>query len=165
MDRLTIRPAAEGDAQTILAVHRAAVLQTAASAYGPDILDAWAAGSDPDSVRKMGRIIASQAELALVVEEAEVVVGFGSIVPALEELRAIYVHPHHGRRGIGARILEALQQLARGHQMQVLRMDASLNAEGFYRRHGFVAIGHGEHALRNNARMACIKMEKTLLPG
>ena len=165
MGNLNIRPAAESDAPRILAVHRVAVLRTAVSAYGLDILNAWAAGSDPDSVREMGRIIASQAELVMVADAGGVVVGFGSIVPALEELRAIYVHPNFGRRGIGGRILGALQQLARHHQMRILRMDASINAEDFYLKHGFDSIGRGEHVLQNGARMACIRMQKALVPG
>lgn len=164
MGNLTIRPAAESDARRILAVHRAAVLRTAVSAYSLDIRNAWAAGSDLDSVRKMGRIIASQVELVMVADETGVVVGFGSIVPTLEELRAIYVHPSFARRGIGGRILGALQQLAGHHQMRILRMDASLNAEGFYLKHGFDSVGHGEHALQNGARMAFIRMQKALVP-
>jgi putative acetyltransferase len=162
-DRI-IRPAAVSDAQRILAVHRAAVLQTAGSAYGLDILNAWAASSDPDSVRKMGCIIASQAELVMVAEEDGVVAGFGSIVLALEELRAVYVHPNFSRCGIGGRILGSLQQLASHHQMSILKMDASLNAEAFYLKHGFDSVGRGEHVLQDGTRMACIRMQKTLVP-
>ena len=41
-------------------------------------------------------------------------------------------------------------------------MDASLNAEAFYRSHGFTVERSGEHQLSGGLRMACIRMRKQL---
>ncbi len=41
-------------------------------------------------------------------------------------------------------------------------MDASLNAEAFYRRHGYETLGPAEHVLDSGVRMACIRMCKAL---
>src|SRR5208283_3950217 len=92
------------------------------------------------------------------------IVGFGSIVPQTSELRAIYVHPDFGRRGVGSQILWALEHLARRHGLTELAMDASLNAEDFYLIHGFAVVERGEHTLSGGARMRCVKMRKALLP-
>ena len=43
-------------------------------------------------------------------------------------------------------------------------MDASLNAEAFYLRHGFAVVERGEHTLTTGARMRCVKMQKAVLP-
>lgn len=162
---LAIRPAIVDDAQRILEAHNAAVHRTAAGEYASDILAAWAAPLDAGNVQRMARIIASQSELLLVAEIDERVVGFGSIIPKNSELRAVYVHPDFGRKGIGNRILSALEDLARQYALAELTMDASLNAEEFYRAHGYVVVDRGDHPLRTGARMRCVKMRKALTPA
>lgn len=161
---VVVRRARASDVLSIVKTHRAAVLQTAAAAYPPDILTAWAASTDPDNVRRMTQVILSQSELALVAEVDGMVAGFGSIVPENAELRAVYVRPDFGRRGIGGQILAALEDLARRSGLTELAMDASLNAEDFYAKRGFVLVAYGEHLLRSGARMRCVKMRKALTP-
>jgi putative acetyltransferase len=41
----------------------------------------------------------------IVAKQNNLIVGFGSIASKDNQLRALYVHPSFGRRGIGARIL------------------------------------------------------------
>jgi hypothetical protein len=43
-----------------------------------------------------------------------------------------------------------------------LHMDASINAEAFYRRAGYDVIARGTHRLRTGHEMACIRMSKRL---
>ncbi|MEW6436313.1 MAG: GNAT family N-acetyltransferase [Pseudomonadota bacterium] len=162
---LEIRFATTLDANGILEAHRAAVLKTAADAYSPDILKSWAASLDRANVERMKRVIASQSELLLVADSGGTIAGFGSIVPKNEELRAVYVHPSFGGRGLGSRILIALFDLARQHHLRQLVMDASTNAEAFYLRHGFSSIERTEHTLQSGVRMACVKMRKLLVSG
>ncbi len=90
------------------------------------------------------------------------IVGFGELAPQENELRAVYVHPDHGRKGIGGQLMQALDQAARDLGMPELKMDASINAEAFYTRHGFEVVERGEHTLRNGLKMACVKMRKSL---
>jgi putative acetyltransferase len=160
-----IRPATPADAKGILEALRAAVLETAASAYAPDVLTAWAPNVTPDAVQRMAETIGGEAELVVVAESGKMIAGFGSIVPADAELRAIYVHPAFGRRGVGARLLEAVEHLAMRYQLRELVMDASLNAEHFYAKHGFDVVGRGEHVLSTGARMPSVKMRKPLEPA
>jgi len=164
MTRLSVRPAIVDDAQGILEAHSAAVHRTASRHYASDILTAWAAALDVDNVRRMAGIIASRSELIVVAEVDAKIVGFGSIVPKNNELRAIYVHSDFGREGVGGRILSALEDLARRHGLTELAMDASLNAEDFYLNHGFAVIERGEHTLSAGARMRCVRMRKALMP-
>lgn len=88
--------------------------------------------------------------------------GFGSIVPESEELRAVYVHARAGRCGVGSAILEQLELLAVSHGCAQLQMDASVNAEAFYRRNGYIVVERGIHRLSSGHDMACVKMRKTL---
>ena len=95
-------------------------------------------------------------------EDASGVIGCGSIVPLLQELRAVYVHPGAGRRGVGSAILRCLAQLALDRGVLQLQMDASINAEAFYRRAGYKILERGVHRLRSGREMACLKMKKSL---
>jgi GNAT superfamily N-acetyltransferase len=70
--------------------------------------------------------------------------------------------PSHGRRGVGTRILRRLERLAREVGAAELHLDASVNAERFYRAHGYAAEGRDEHELWTGRRMACVRMRKHL---
>ena len=96
----TIRGAVDADAQAVIWVHRAAVRRTAAAFYTPTIVDAWAAKDNSETLRRTREEIADEAMVVIVAEENAKVVAFGMIVPGDEELRAVYVHPDAGRRGL-----------------------------------------------------------------
>jgi putative acetyltransferase len=160
--KVLIRGATPDDARGILEAHRAAVFGTARVAYPAEIVEAWAAVIDPDSVRQLADRIATGAELAVVADAAGEISGFGSIAPETSELLALYVRPDFGGRGIGRQLLAGLEELARRHHIRKLSLDASLNAESFYMRCGYAVIGKGEHVLRTGVKMACIKMSKAL---
>jgi putative acetyltransferase len=165
MDTMSIRPATADDARGILEAHRAAVLGSGRIAYPADILEAWAAVIDPVSVQQLADRIATRAELVVVADAGGAIAGFGSIDPQTSELLAVYVIPHFGRRGIGAQIVASLEELAQRSQLGHLSLDASLNSETFYIKHGYTSLERGGHRLRSGARMACVRMRKVLNPG
>jgi putative acetyltransferase len=66
------------------------------------------------------------------------------------------------RKGVGSALVRAIEGLAREHGLSHLQLDASVNAEPFYRALGFIAISRSEHIRRSGRRMACIKMTKPL---
>jgi putative acetyltransferase len=67
----------------------------------------------------------------LVAESNSRIAGFGMIVPADEELRAVYVDPAFGRQGVGTAILHRLEQTARERSVDRLNLSSSINAEAF----------------------------------
>ena len=152
------------DAEAMLIVHRAAIRGTAFAFYEPDIIEAWAPlPLRPDHIDALAHRIENGEEEAIVARDpGGAVIGFGSFVPSGRELRAVYVAPDHGRLGIGGALLRALELRARKYGVTEFVLDASLNAEAFYRRHGYVTIRSGEHLLRGGRRMACIRMRKSL---
>lgn len=154
------------DAEAILGVHRAAIRGTAAAFYPPAIVEAWAPlPIKPEHIDALALRIENGVEEAIVARlKGTGLVAFGSFVPGRRELRAVYVKPDFGRTGIGAALLKALEQRARKYGLSELVMDASLNAEAFYRRHGFTVERSGEHQLSGGHRMACIRMRKNIGP-
>jgi hypothetical protein len=128
-----IRPATAADAVAIIDVHFAAVHETAAAFYAREVLDRWSALPGEARYQRIRDAIAKGEELFLVAEEASGIVGFGSIMPSLQELHAVYVHPQAG------------QGLARGF---------SVNSSGWRRARG-VATPNGCVCERGGVLPAC----------
>lgn len=164
MTLFDIRFASPGDAAAILEVHRAAVRGSAAGFYSCEVIEEWAPLSvPPERVEAFQRTIAGGEEVVVVaVDSSNHILGFGSIVPSNDELRAVYVRSEHGRKGVGSAILRRLESLAREAGLTQLRMDASINAEAFYKANGFVVEDRGEHIMSSGGRMACVRMRKAL---
>jgi putative acetyltransferase len=161
-DQVRIEPAEEQDIAAIMEIHYAAVHQTAQSFYPEEVINGWSPPKDNDRINRIKRAIENPDEWLIVAKQNNLIVGFGSIAPKDNQLRALYVHPSFGRRGIGARILTALEHEARSLGLSYLQMDASINAESFYRKHGFEIIEYATHQLASGQEMACVKMQKTL---
>jgi putative acetyltransferase len=157
-----IRPATTADAEAIIDLHFAAVHETAATFYPREVLDTWSRQPDEARYQRIRDAVTKGEELFLVAQDASGVVGFGSIVPSAQELRAVYVHPKAGRRGVGARILAELERLAIDCDVSQLQMAASINAEAFYRRAGYEIVERGVHRLGGGVEMACVRMKKHL---
>jgi putative acetyltransferase len=160
--QIFIRRATAGDTQGIVQVHFAAVHQTASVSYPSDVLFAWSAKPDEKRWERVRLGITFGEEIFEVAEIDRVVRGFGVIVPANRELRALYVEPAFGRRGIATAILARLEDLAVASGLKQLHLNASLNAEAFYRKHGYAAIERGVHRLSAGINMDCVRMIKEM---
>jgi putative acetyltransferase len=158
-----VRRAVPADAEAMLRAHHAAVHRTAKAWYSPEILEAWGAKLE-DSYDQLQAEIADAGRIVLVAEADAHVAGFGMVVPSDRELRAVYVHPDHGRRGVGTAILKELEALAIARGVERLDLVSSLNAEAFYSRHGYEVLERTVHRLRSGHEMACVKMVKNLQP-
>jgi putative acetyltransferase len=91
-----------------------------------------------------------------------VIVGFGCVIPSKQEIRTIYVDSVFARQGVGSKILAYLEELALRHGTDKLYLDASLNAEKFYSRHGYSVIERATRRLNSGISMGCVKISKYL---
>jgi len=137
--------------------HRKAVLSVGPGPYTAKELDAWAAGMRPE---KMERVLAEEGITLLVAADDAGVAGFILFAPT--EVKALYVHPGHGHRGLGGRLLALAEQACRQHGASALRLTASRNAVPFYAGHGFQAVGRDVFPLRGGLLLECVTMEKAL---
>ena len=159
---VTIRDWTEADAQGILEVHYAAVHGAPTNYYDEDRLDEWSPKVDQERIDKFLRRNAVSDEITRVAVDDLLVVGFGTVVPVLNELRACYVLPRYNRQGIGQKILAILEDEARAFGCGWLNLNSSLNAEDFYRANGYVADGLGRHHLASGHSISCVHMYKFL---
>jgi putative acetyltransferase len=157
---LAIRPLGSEDAESFLRVHHAAVHESAKDSYAPDILDAWAS---PDIKARLEKYSdAAKDEIRIGAFDGATMAGLGAIAPEKQELRACYVHPDYGRMGVGAKIVAALEQIAKGMGLETLTLDSSINAEKFYQSMGYAIIERTSHRLGDGSFMPAIKMRKVL---
>lgn len=98
--KIRVRSAREDDAEGILRAQHSAVHVTAARDYPAGVVAEWSAPVTRERVRRyLSRSFPE--ETTVVAEHDGEIAGFGSIVAAENELRAVYVSAKYGRLGIG----------------------------------------------------------------
>jgi N-acetylglutamate synthase-like GNAT family acetyltransferase len=90
------------------------------------------------------------------------IVGFAQLVTAQQEVRAVYVLPEAGGRGIGSALLARLEIAARGLGIEAVELRASLNAVPFYLASGYEQLEDTTHRLADGTELRCVRMRKSL---
>lgn len=130
-----LRPFLPEDASMLADIFRASIEGLAADDYSESQVDAWAAAADEEDEFE-ARLAGS---LTLVATMNGSPVGFAS----LEEpghIDLLYVHPAVAGRGAGTLLVDALEKLAGARGAKKLTVEASDNAQDFFRRRGFKAM-------------------------
>jgi putative acetyltransferase len=78
------------------------------------------------------------------------------------EVRAPYVSPAASGQGVGQEILRELENRAAAQGITRIQLNASLNADTFYRRHGYETLSRSTLRLSDEHEMDCIRMGKNL---
>lgn len=154
---ILVRPATADDCPGIAAAHVASIRGLAKRSYTPEQISAWSADKNPSSyaVDKHPTFVA--------VNNGEVV-GFSELRVAGHEVRAVYVSPKVVGKGVGAMLLAAVENAAKERGLKSLRLSASLNAVGFYKRQGYQETGKGAMTTGSGVSVPYTLMEKWLTP-
>ncbi len=136
-----IRRYRAADADAIAALVRRNLLEINVRDYPPEDMRAFAAAYGPDRIRE----IASQAHM-YVACDGGAVVGTGSVSPlegsaAESYILTVFVLPEYHGRGVGARIMAALEADEFFTRAERVEVHASLTACGFYERMGYSYVG------------------------
>jgi GNAT superfamily N-acetyltransferase len=155
-----IRPARAGDGQAIYDVTRLSVQGLARDFYSAETIAGWMGRRDAAFYEELithGRM--------LVAEWADgVVVAFVDTVPG--EVTRLFILPEAAGQGLGSRLLElGMAKASEGHSGPIV-VEATLNAEAFYRKHGFLAMGRrlSAHDI-GGAQIEIIRMERPVGSG
>jgi putative acetyltransferase len=179
---VTVREAVPGDAEAVMAAHVAAIEQLGPGAYDDEQVAAWAERPDgAEPYREQAR--ADDDEVFVVAERGaprtaesreapDEVVGFGHLVPPGErdedhpdgegEVRAVYVHGDHARKGVGSALLAHLEAAARERDLSSLVLWSSSNAVGFYEHHGYERVRETTHETTGGVELDVVVMRKGL---
>ncbi len=156
MDRgLRLRLATEADRRALWRLHARSVETLCQGAYSPREVRTWV-----DLLRPDGYLRPEQPRTVLVAECGSTLVGFGQMDVVLGELEALYVAPEEAGHGVGSRLLSSLEVLAWRTGAAGVSLDASLNAEPFYRARGYVRLHTARRVLTPDVQLACVRMRK-----
>ena len=150
-----IRPAGASDVDGIWRVHNESIRALCREHYGAREIAAWIAFRPPEAYRA-----ALASRILFVAEWQEEIVGFGQFDPARGEVEACYVAPDAVGRGVGSDLVARMEEQARATGHAVVRLNATLNAEGFYARLGYRRLGSATHRVGGDIELACVRMEK-----
>lgn len=132
----SLRPAREGDGQAVFDVTRRSVRELANSHYSSEQIAGWM--GDRTAVYYEALIAKG---LMVVAEQNGEIVGFVDAEPG--EVTRLFLLAEAAGAGLGKRLLEIGIENARlGHEGPI-RVESTINAEGFYRRRGFRTVERG----------------------
>ncbi len=157
-EQITIRQATTEDAPAIAEVRSDAIRNVKHEGYDQSALDEWA-GPVEDRVQKL---LSNSADVRIVAEADDKIVGYGELVTTENLLGACYVLSSADGQGVGKTIVAELERIALEKGLDHLHMESSANAEPFYIRCGYQVLERGKHTMRSGAVMDCVMMRKDL---
>ncbi|QPF90824.1 GNAT family N-acetyltransferase [Bradyrhizobium commune] len=135
-DDVSFRAACREDAEAVFNVTKASIGGLARASYSRHQIENWMGERTPAFYEELiakGRMT--------VCMRGRIVVGFVDAEPG--EVTRLFILPEAAGAGLGRRLLEiGIVQARLGHDGPV-RLEATINAEGFYQRHGFRSTGRG----------------------
>lgn len=147
---ITIRKATKSDLARIAEVHRASIQEIGSSFYTADIIAVWGRDRGTEGYEAA---LEKNGETYFIAEESmdKPLLGFSSHIYKNGEhhLAALYVRSSAARKGIGRRLLAAVEDIARANRAQYLHTEGSLSGEAFYRASGFAEQSRGKHPMSN----------------
>ena len=147
---MRIEPAVEDDAGVVHALHARAVRASCSAHYEPGVIKAWLDGRTPQGY--LGPI---RRGVLFVARTDGRIVGFGETAPGT--VVAVYLDPGFGGRGAGSALLAHAVRRAGPGPDGAIRLESTLNAVGFYARHGFATEGPGT-VRRNGTDVPIVRM-------
>lgn len=159
---MQIREATPEDREAIYRVHQASIEELGPRGYDEAQVAAWGAGGGPGDYD-----VDSDTNHFVVAESDGDVVGFGEFdadtgeyltTGPEAEVKAVYVDPGVAREGVGSALLAELKATARERGHESFGLCSSLNAVGFYDRHGYSRVGEQPHEFSGGVEGTVMEM-------
>jgi putative acetyltransferase len=131
---ITIRKAQEKDIESFKQVIEASLFALCKNHYSKQELHALLSLYPGKNLYK--KWIAER--VLLVAEDRGKIVGFAQYFPPNSSLEALHVSPERCNQGIGRKLLQAIEIIARDLDANTISFDASLNAVVFYEKCGYI---------------------------
>ncbi|TIQ34419.1 MAG: GNAT family N-acetyltransferase [Mesorhizobium sp.] len=135
---LTVRPASDDDADAVSRLIVAALRETNARDYAPEIIARVEQSFSPPAMLQFFR-----KRQVCVAVAGNRIVGTASLDGAT--VRSVFVDPEFQGLGVGRRLMSEVEQAARANGVTVLTVPSSVTAEPFYSRLGFHAVRDSFH--------------------
>ena len=156
LPRPALRPFLPTDTPIVAAIFVAAIEELTGDDYSTDQQAAWAAAADDEE--QFGKRLAGELTLIATLQNSPV--GFASLKGA-DHIDMLYVHPAAVGQGVATMLCDALEKLAGARGAKSLTVDASDNAEPFFKKRGYAAMQRNTITV-NGEWLANTTMQKTL---
>jgi GNAT superfamily N-acetyltransferase len=154
---IVIRHGKPEEATAIWAVRTQAIRDSCSSHYDAADIDAWTSAPMPEEFAQT----IEETEF-FVAEAHDEIVGFGFLDPTESKVEAVFVRPDYARRGVGRRLMIAIENAALDRGLACLRLASSLNAVSFYRSSGYEVRKPIKYEHPCGITLDCVSMEKVL---
>jgi putative acetyltransferase len=154
-----LRPFLPADTPVLAAIFAAAIQELTGDDYDETQQEAWASVADDEA--EFGKKLAGELTLIASLENAPV--GFASL-KGKDHIDMLYVHPNAAGQGVASALLNALEKLAGARGATSLTVEASDNAQEFFRKRGYVAKQRNSVTI-NGEWLANTTMQKALGGG
>ena len=151
-----LRPFLASDTPMLAAIFAAAIEELTGDDYSETQQEAWAAAADDEAA--FGKKLASELTLIATLQNSPV--GFVSL-KGKDHLDMLYVHPSVAGQGVATMLCDALEKLAGSRGAKSLTVDASDNAQDFFRKRGYAPRQRNSVTI-NGEWLANTTMQKTL---
>ena len=140
----------------LAAIFVASIEELTGDDYSEAQQEAWAQAAEDEEA--FGAKLAGQLTLIATIQNAPV--GFASL-KGPDHIDMLFVHPSVAGQGVASMLVDALEKLAGARGAKSLTVDASDNAEPFFKKRGYVAMQRNTVTL-NGEWLANTTMQKTL---
>ncbi|MRS88875.1 GNAT family N-acetyltransferase [Enterobacteriaceae bacterium RIT714] len=152
---MTLRLAAPDEAETLWRIRNLAIRSGCTTSYDADVIERWTPDVMPENYRQM----IAQNPFYVVENDHGEVVATGYLDLEAKSVEAIFTLPEAAGKGMAKRIVEAIKQEAVERGITRLTLSSTPNAQSFYLKQGFVALGENCYSSRlANAELRCIDM-------
>ncbi|WP_456619024.1 MULTISPECIES: N-acetyltransferase family protein [unclassified Bradyrhizobium] len=133
---VSFRAARRDDAETVFNITKASIAGLAQGCYSPAQIENWMG----ERTSRFYEDLIAKGRMTVCLRDG-VVVGFVDAEPG--EVTRLFVLPEAAGAGLGLRLLDIGVAQARAGHGGPVRLEATINAEAFYRRYGFRTTGRG----------------------
>jgi GNAT superfamily N-acetyltransferase len=149
-----IRPGSNRDRHQLIEIQTLAIETFYKNEYSPTQIEALR--------KKQAEAINELSQSFLVAEIEGETVGFASLSQLASQIDAVYIHPQWMHRGIGRKLVAALEKLAQKKGRQKLTVIAAPITSPFYETQGYQVVSTYPYALDNGEILPCNLLEKPL---
>ncbi len=137
-------------------VFRVSAKKFCSRSYSSQVIESWAGSPWPERFHKNKE---GGDDQYVYVVHGEIVC-FGSLNLEKHTLVSLFVSPEQSGKSIGQIMLDFLVSKAVSSEISVLKIDSSLNAANFYKRHGFIETGQSTYRTQNGVNIESVQMER-----
>jgi ribosomal protein S18 acetylase RimI-like enzyme len=152
-----LRPATSEDVEAVHRIHTEAIRADTSEHYAPEAVEVWVGAFNrdnfPKNIQRLSFLVAESGKARID--------GFLAVDLETGEVDSVYVAPWSQGRGLGALLLSKAEELAVEGGHSEIWLDSSLNAVGFYERHGWLEVERHSR-VRKGVEIPVVRMGKTL---